>query len=434
MCGIIGFIGKSLNPEVSFKLANALLIKTQPRGDHATGFWACEQGEQGGILYDKEPVKSSEYVTRDIWKKDFHKANCDLMVGHCRMSSIINSEKINKNNHPHVSKDWRIALVHNGKIPEYSGLKSLYETNSDCDSEILLRIFESGDNFQDNQELIDKKFPKDKFADFSHYMGYRLLGVKDIFAHVNHGMMAVAIGERLDDGYRHLWLFRDKDKPLHVIDLRDTLGQIFFFSSIEVWKDATEFYPEIKNFLSQDKEILEQPMLEAWLISLSPVADPDPSKVWSIKKFKITKSKSEERDVDEEATKFVSKRAAKPPVAIISRLNEREEIEKEEKSSPPPIPKNETRTETTEAEIIKPSAMAEMNLVQPSKPQEYKEVMSIDSLRSLGKEINEEIEKLTTLSDTKMKDSALNQKDAETIERTFRAIKVDLVELRLLLG
>lgn len=356
MCGILGFIGKSRNPRVSFDLANALFLKTEHRGEHATGFWACERGS-GSVFYDKEPVKSSIYVTRDIWRKQFANIDADLFIGHCRQTSPNSGhEKFNKNNHPHASKDHNIALVHNGKIPEYySPLRNRYDLRSDCDSEILLAMFESGEHQKDKAELLNKEFPN-----WSPEITYRMQGLKELFSRVNYGHMAVAIGERskITEGGRFLWLFREEERPLHVIDMRRSLGQIFFCSLPDIWKQAVESCPSVKEYItSRDQPLIDFPPHNVWMLSLIPNQDPEakaweylkvveepvgtkkyidkesvPENVWCdavslaadawrLKKFKIAKSRFAEWKPEDDQGVRLPRLNGKSGVKVISRLD-----------------------------------------------------------------------------------------------------------------
>lgn len=321
MCGIIGFIGKSKNPRVSFDLMNALMVKTEIRGDHATGFWASETGD-GSIFFDKEAVKSSLYIDRSIWKDDFAKTDCDLMLGHCRQSSAgVGHERVNKNNHPHASFDRNIALVHNGRINDYTSLKSRYETASDCDSEILLRMFESADQQLDKEEALKKEFPA-----LSAQVALRLTGLREIFARVNYGHMAVAIGERDPNGSRYLWLFRNDDRPLHVIDMRTTLGQIFFCSEADIWEGSVSATPSVKDYIPSDQRIIIFPSLYIWCLIYNPNNEVKP---WLVKKFKISKQRlygdvtESEKEDDKRHFKILEK---KPCAKIISRLDKDEDV------------------------------------------------------------------------------------------------------------
>lgn len=337
MCGILGFIGKSANPKASFELANALLVKTEIRGEHATGFWSCERGD-GRIFFDKEPVKSTVYATRDIWSRQYAAVNADLLIAHCRFSSAgVGHEKYNKNNHPHASADRRVALVHNGKIPEYGALKCRYDLRSDCDSEILLSMFESGEEFKNKEDYLKQEFPN-----LPPDIAYRMMGMKEVFSRVNYGAMAVAIAERADDERgRRLWLFRDEERPLHLIDLRSTIGQIFFCSTAEIWRSAVEMTPSIKPYIPDDQKIIEFPAYQVWMLQTDPT-DTDAENLdadsWRTKKFKITKTKFYDWKSEDDEGKKLYRSKSKPGEGLVSRLATDEEVAtpKSERAAEPP--------------------------------------------------------------------------------------------------
>lgn len=190
-----------------------------------------------------------------------------MLLAHCRASTFGN-EKYNKNNHPHTSNDKRIALIHNGKVTEYGILKSRYELSSDCDSEILLRMFEAGESYRNKEEFLKKEF-----SDLSIQI-HQLMGLREIFSRIQYGAMAVAIGERGDGlenhSQRHLWLFRDEERPIFVIDMRKTLGQIFFCSEMEIWRSALESCPELKHYFVDHPPIMEFPAWQAWRLFYDP--------------------------------------------------------------------------------------------------------------------------------------------------------------------
>lgn len=377
---------------MSFELANSLLIKTEKRGEHATGFWACERGN-GRVFFDKEPVKSSVYATRDIWCKQFANADTDLLIAHCRFTSLnVGHEKYNKNNHPHVSEDRRVALVHNGKIPEYSALKSRYDLRSDCDSEILLGMFESGIEFKNKEDYLKQEFPT-----MTPEIAYRMMGLREVFSRVNYGAMAVAIGERGEDTrQRFLWMFRDDERPLHVVDMRKTLGQIFFCSEAEIWRSAVEACPSVKPYIPSDQVIIEFPTYQVWLLSIDPNSDEkaetlawDSLKVqkdkeekalyenkeavpedvwktavtanadsWRVKKFRITKTKFYDwKPDDDEDVKLKRVKASKPVTKVVSRLAADEEVVKVEKAEAKTEAKEEVRNGSTGLPIREAKAL-----------------------------------------------------------------------------
>lgn len=210
MCGIIGFIGRSFHPNLSYCLASNLFEASECRGTDAAGFWATNGKD---IHFHKEPIQTSQMTL--TWKG----LNPFLFLGHARAATQGNPKE-NKNNQPFVSQNKRTCLVHNGKVFEYDDLKPNYELQSDCDSEILLRIFESRHQ------------------------------ITDLLTLTPNGPTAGAIAS-IDN--KSLWLFRNKGRPLWLIDLRELLGQIFFCSTFDIWFKARwnglseKIYPILEN-------------------------------------------------------------------------------------------------------------------------------------------------------------------------------------------
>lgn len=273
MCGITGFIGESKNKNITFDLTTKLFSKSESRGIDAAGFWATEPGQNGVVYYHKEPIRSSYFVKTDIWNQAGH-APLDLMLAHARGASKGFGEPYkNINNHPFVSTSKSLALVHNGRIEdhEYTSLKEKYEVRSGCDSEILLRILEGRDKSEDHSEL----------GDLENL--HRMAGIKDIYSLINDGHMAVAVGERLEDGARLLWLFRNRHRPLWVSDMRVTLGQIFFVSEPSIWEDSVAEMNCPRYFKKQ--KLIEIPEEEVWYLKYS-------DKSLSVNRFEVCKDGS----------------------------------------------------------------------------------------------------------------------------------------------
>lgn len=328
MCGIVSYIGKSKNPQVSHDLVTSLLRKTEIRGDDATGFWATEDKETptSPIYFSKEPIKSTQFVNTEMWGLLKDKP-INLFLGHCRKSTCRGSENVNKNNHPFLSSDRRTALVHNGVIPEYDALRSNYKTMSDCDSEILLRIVETARRYPDeyirnelktlkvkgnSSDLIEKL---DETAELP-YFTHRLMGLRDIFARINFGAMAVCLGERLEDGTRALWLFRDRDRPLQVVDMRKTLGQIFIVSEKRIWRDAVEATPSAKPFVKGNTPIIEFPAHYIWLLMVGPKGK------FSVRKWKVNRQRKYSTTFEQERPKLAENQfPPRAPVTVITNLN-----------------------------------------------------------------------------------------------------------------
>lgn len=238
ICGIAGYIGSSKNINVSFYLITKLLECSESRGQDASGYWAVEKGENGRVFYNKMPIKASLFVDEDCWKL-ISKIDIDLFLTHARGASPgYGNPAINENNHPFVNEDKSVALVHNGKLNdvEYVFLKNDYHPVTECDSEMILKIFEIHNNLD---------------------------GIKDIFSLLGEGHMAVAIGQKQLKN-RNLWLFRNKHRPLWLVDVRDFLGQVFFVSDPNFWQEAVKDAPYAKQ-IKRCQKLVEIKPEEVWL-------------------------------------------------------------------------------------------------------------------------------------------------------------------------
>lgn len=316
MCGICGYIGESKNPEITFDLATHLFEKTEIRGEDAAGLWGVVDDRK--VVYHKEPVKSSVFVKRPMWAK-IGELHPNLLICHARAASMgVGVPAINKNNHPFISRDGRIGLVHNGRIPdvEYKALKKKFPTLSNCDSEILLRIFEAGRYSGEERTK--------EFNTFDDDVASRLTGLKDIWSFLSLGHMAVAIGETKGDGVRRLWLFRNKHRSLWLADMRKPLGQVFFFSVPQIWRAAVDDTPGIKPFLSGGIKLIELPPEEIWMFNTSP--ELALTKRQSLKRFEVCASGSYNAMQEEQivATLPSAERTAADKVELITELGEDE--------------------------------------------------------------------------------------------------------------
>jgi glucosamine 6-phosphate synthetase-like amidotransferase/phosphosugar isomerase protein len=372
MCGIFGFIGESKDPKLTFEFSNQLMIATEKRGGDATGFWGTENNRSGNrLFYDKEAVKSSIYINNAIWKNEFAKVDCDLLLSHCRATSAGGgTEKINKNNHPHVSIDKKIALIHNGKIDDYHSLKEMYDLKSDCDSEILLTMFESFVRFEAND--LAKEYP-----DVPIYIARRMAGMKEIFKHVNQGKMAVAIGERDDANSRRLWLFRNDERPLTVVDLTSSLGQYFFCSTPEIWLEAVNKSPNFKKFIPGDSEIMDFPSDHFWLFDY----DATRENPWYVKSYKVTMTKYTEHRLEKDMKVKYPRTASENSATsfqIITRLDNSEDVKLSLKTQEAILSLNDVKTQSSCCEAKPNEAIANKNI---------EEVVTQEQMDNFQKEI-----------------------------------------------
>ena len=219
MCGIAGFIGNSKNPELSFETISRLFKKIESRGKDASGFWGVS--DSGRSIFCKKPIASSVFLKQTEWVDvSFH--NPKVLICHAREASKgVGPPEDNKNNHPFVNFNWTIAAIHNGRIPDdiYDKYKKEYDLISECDSELFLRMFETD-------------------LEVEYYLADRVETIRQIWNSLKDSHMAVVLGEKQKDSTR-LWLFRNEHRSLWKASIKE-LGQIFFFSTKEIWEEATQ--------------------------------------------------------------------------------------------------------------------------------------------------------------------------------------------------
>lgn len=130
MCGIAGF-SLNTNSKVNARhLAHHLLKGIETRGSHASGF--AYASSDGGIGVYKQPKPGSQLPLAELPRR------ADTVVLHTRFATQ-GSPQDNHNNHPVVSKDSKIALVHNGVISnDYKFREELGLTKADGEVDSLV--------------------------------------------------------------------------------------------------------------------------------------------------------------------------------------------------------------------------------------------------------------------------------------------------------
>lgn len=258
MCGIAGYIGVSKNPALTYKLATRLFERLESRGTDASGYYGSE-GDT--IHYHKQPQRSALYVRSEPWKKLADK-NCQMLIMHARGASQgMGPPDDNKNNHPFLNQEQTLALIHNGRVTdaEYAALRRRYEVESGCDSEILMRIIVGAD-----ANKAAEKFPSEPPA-----LAARLMGLKDIFSVINHGHMAAAVAENTFEEKR-LWLFRNEHRPVWVADTRESLGQIWFCSTPDIWTAGVNSVHDLRRMPGFARhKLYDLTPKEVWLFALA---------------------------------------------------------------------------------------------------------------------------------------------------------------------
>lgn len=150
MCGIVGYIGEKETKNILLEG----LKRLEYRGYDSAGM----------ALIDKNGLEVTKAVGRivNLEKKVSEKKDYFAGISHTRWAT--HGEPTERNAHPHVSCDGKIALVHNGIIENYQEIKNeLREKGhkflSDTDTEVLTHLVEElykGDLFCAVQNALQK--------------------------------------------------------------------------------------------------------------------------------------------------------------------------------------------------------------------------------------------------------------------------------------
>ena len=135
MCGIAGYIGDSPEQNILYRLR--LL---EYRGYDSAGI-AVSDGEKIVITKRAGELKNLEAALKQTGKT----AGAKLGIGHTRWATHGKPDEINA--HPHVSRDGKWTVVHNGIIENHAELKSElkklgYECYSATDTETAAKLLE----------------------------------------------------------------------------------------------------------------------------------------------------------------------------------------------------------------------------------------------------------------------------------------------------
>jgi glucosamine--fructose-6-phosphate aminotransferase (isomerizing) len=134
MCGIVGYIGTREAYPVILKG----LKRLEYRGYDSSG--VALKNENGISLYRKKG-KVAE-LEESVLGQDLH---ANIGIGHTRWAT--HGEPSDRNAHPHLSNNKKLAMIHNGIIENYAPLKQElvnkgYVFSSDTDTEVLLNFIE----------------------------------------------------------------------------------------------------------------------------------------------------------------------------------------------------------------------------------------------------------------------------------------------------
>jgi glucosamine--fructose-6-phosphate aminotransferase (isomerizing) len=141
MCGIVGYIGKS----EAYPIVIKGLRRLEYRGYDSTGVAIIQDGK---LQVHKKKGKVAE-LEEAVLGKNMHS---HIAIGHTRWAT--HGEPSDRNAHPHLSNNGRLAMLHNGIIENYAPIKKElilkgYSFKSDTDTEVLLNFIQ---DIQDNNK------------------------------------------------------------------------------------------------------------------------------------------------------------------------------------------------------------------------------------------------------------------------------------------
>lgn len=141
MCGIVAYIG----PREAYPVIMKGLKRLEYRGYDSAGV-ALLDGDNLRVYKKQGRVAALE---ESIIGKDLH---AHAGIGHTRWAT--HGEPSDRNAHPHLSANGKLAMIHNGIIENYAQLKTElskkgYHFKSDTDTEVLLNFIE---DIQENNQ------------------------------------------------------------------------------------------------------------------------------------------------------------------------------------------------------------------------------------------------------------------------------------------
>ncbi|MFN3909658.1 MAG: glutamine--fructose-6-phosphate transaminase (isomerizing) [Candidatus Anstonellaceae archaeon] len=184
MCGIIGYIGERN------AIDNVIdgLKKVEYRGYDSAGIAYCTTKEI-------RVVKDSGTIAKVLEGKKIEKTN--KAIGHTRWAT--HGPPCKENAHPHLDCKKKIAIVHNGIIENYQGLKNEllkkgHLFSSETDSEVVAHLIEEElKTEKDKTKAIKNALKK---LEGTYAIGVMLLGEENLYVAKKYAPLIIGIGEK----------------------------------------------------------------------------------------------------------------------------------------------------------------------------------------------------------------------------------------------
>ncbi|MEC5157228.1 glutamine--fructose-6-phosphate transaminase (isomerizing) [Chryseobacterium sp. MP_3.2] len=135
MCGIVGYTGF----QDAYEVVINGLKRLEYRGYDSAGIVLDSNNSEFKIAKTKGKVDDLVAISEDL------KAKSHVGMGHTRWAT--HGVPSDRNSHPHLSNNGKIALVHNGIIENYDTIKTMltkkgYEFHSETDTEVLVNLIQ----------------------------------------------------------------------------------------------------------------------------------------------------------------------------------------------------------------------------------------------------------------------------------------------------
>lgn len=145
MCGIVGYTGF----QDAYNIVINGLRRLEYRGYDSAGIVLDADNSDFDIAKTKGKVDDLVAISENL------KGKAHVGMGHTRWAT--HGIPSDRNSHPHLSNNGKIALVHNGIIENYDSIKTMliekgYTFQSDTDTEVLVNLIQY---FMDNSPEID---------------------------------------------------------------------------------------------------------------------------------------------------------------------------------------------------------------------------------------------------------------------------------------
>ncbi len=133
MCGIVGYVGSKNGIDIVI----AGLKRLEYRGYDSSGLCYFNSNKLHVTKKQGKVIDLEELLDESSVK--------NIVMGHTRWAT--HGKPNDKNAHPHISMNKKLAIVHNGIIENYDSLKEGllqrgYKFNSDTDTEVLVNLIE----------------------------------------------------------------------------------------------------------------------------------------------------------------------------------------------------------------------------------------------------------------------------------------------------